>query len=132
MIDVSHRGGVPGFLEFDAATASLAWDEYVGDGMFKSAGNVRAGGCFTLLVLDLATGAAAELHGSAVYVTSRTAKEARTDGLEQHDERFPVQGRMTCQVEAAYRLDGLTHPRRRLAKRRRVTSRSSKSEQAPQ
>jgi hypothetical protein len=131
LVDVSHRGGEPGFLEFDAANASLSWDEYVGDGMFKSAGNIRAGGRFTLLVLDLATGDAAELHGTARYETLRTAKEARTDGLEQHNERFPVQGRMSCRVEAAFRLDGVTHPRRRLETRQRVTSRSSTHEQAP-
>jgi hypothetical protein len=132
LVDVSHRGGEPGFLELDALMASLCWDEYVGDGMFKSAGNIRAGGRFTLLVLDLETGDAAEIHGTASYETLRTAKEARTDGLEQHDERFPVQGRMTCTLDAAFRLDGVTHPRRRLARRQRVTSRSSTDEQAPQ
>ncbi len=131
-VDVSHRGGEPGFLEFDASAATLAWDEYVGDGMFKSAGNVRAGGRFTLLVLDLASGDAAELHGTAGYETLRTAKQARTEGLEQHADHFPVQGCMTCRVEAAYRLDAVTHPRRRLAKRQRVTSCSTTDEQAPQ
>ncbi|MGE3985151.1 MAG: pyridoxamine 5'-phosphate oxidase family protein [Dehalococcoidia bacterium] len=132
VVDVSHRGGEPGFLEFEAANARLSWDEYVGDGMFKSAGNIRAGGRFTLLVLDLASGDAAELHGTAGYETLRTAKQARTDGLEQHPDHFPVQGRMSCRVEAAYRLDALTHPRRRLERRQRVTSCSTTDEQAPQ
>lgn len=132
MVDVSHRGGEPGFLEFDAAAGALAWDEYVGDGMFKSAGNIRAGGRFTLLVLDFATGDAAELHGTAEYRTLRTAKAARQSGLEQHRDRYPVQGRMTCLVEAAYRLEALTHPRRRLEKRRRITSCAAVDEQAPQ
>jgi hypothetical protein len=129
-IDVSHRGGEPGFLEYDSA-GGLAWDEYVGDGMFKSAGNVRASGRFTLLVLDLPTGDAAELHGTATYTTLRTAKEARSSGLEQHRDPYPVQGRMTCRVEEAYRLDALTLPRRRLEKRQRVTSRSALEQQAP-
>lgn len=132
MLDVSHRGGEPGFLALNVADASLAWDEYVGDGMFKSAGNIRASGSFTLLALDLVTGDAAEIHGAAEYQTLRTAKQARTSGLEQHRDPYPVQGRMSCVIERAYRLEALTHPRRRLEKRRRVTSSSSLDEQAPQ
>jgi hypothetical protein len=132
LVDVSHRGGEPGFLEFDAASGSLCWDEYVGDGMFKSAGNIRAGGRFSLLVLDLTTGDAAELHGSAAYETLRTAKEARTAGLEQHGDHFPTQGRTTCRVEEAYRLAAFTHPRRRLSRRQRITSCSPPGIQAPQ
>jgi hypothetical protein len=132
IIDVSHRGGEPGFLEFHPAQGALAWDEYVGDGMFKSAGNIRAAGRFTLLALDLATGDAAELHGTAGYQTLRTAKEARTSGLEHNRDAFPVQGRMSCRVEEVFRLEGLTHPRQRLSSRVRITSCSPLAEQAPQ
>lgn len=132
LLDVSHRGGEPGFLEYDGASGRLEWDEYVGDGMFKSAGNIRAGGRFTLLVLDLKSGDAAELHGTASYQTLRTAKEARTSGLEQHRDDYPVQGRMRCEVEETFRLEGLTHPRRRLERRQRITSCSPLDVQAPQ
>lgn len=132
IFDVSHRGGEPGFLEFEHLAGTLGWDEYVGDGMFKSVGNVRASGRFSLLVLDLATGDAAEIHGAASYQTLRTAKEARTGGLEQHRDPYPIQGRMTCDIEQVWRLEGLTHPRRRLEKRHRVTSCSTTDEQAPQ
>ena len=71
--DVSHRGGPPGFLSLDVANGCVSWPEFVGDGMFKSAGNVRGTSQASLLVLDLASGDAAELRGTATYRTRRTA-----------------------------------------------------------
>ena len=56
MPDVAHRGGLPGFVKLDAPSRKLTWTEYLGDGVFKSAGNVRATGTLTLLVPDMATG----------------------------------------------------------------------------
>ena len=129
--DVSHRGGLPGFLGMDAGTGRLRWDEYVGDGMLKSAGNVRATGVASILVLDLDSGDAAELRGRAVYTTRRSYQEARESSLEQHRERYPVQGTMELRIEGASRLAGFTAPRKRLDKALRVTSRSSTAEQAP-
>jgi hypothetical protein len=130
-IDVSHRGGGEGFLEYDSRARVLAWDEYVGDGMFKSAGNIRATGRLTLLVPDLATGDAVELCGRAEVEVRRRDEQPRTTGLLHQQEAYPVQGRLTCQVTAAYRLRALTHPRHRLEKRQRVTSASSVQEQQP-
>jgi hypothetical protein len=130
--DVSHRGGLPGFLSMDAGTGRVRWDEYVGDGMLKSAGNVRATGSVALLVLDLATGDAAELAGRAEFTTLRRYKEARQSALEQHREQYPVQGAMEMRIDSAYRLTGLTSPRRRLDKALSVTSKSTTDQQAPQ
>jgi hypothetical protein len=129
--DVSHRGGLPGFLRLDTAAGTLAWDEYVGDGMLKSAGNVRATGRVSLLVLDLTTGDAAELTGTAAYTTVRRYEEAREDALEQHKDRYPVQGAMSMRIDGAWRLTGMTSPRRRMEKALRVTSASPPDEQAP-
>lgn len=129
--DVSHRGGQPGFLRLDAAAGTLSWDEFVGDGMFKSAGNVRATGRVGLLVLDLSTGDAAELSGRAEYTTVRRYQEAREDALEQHKDRYPVQGAMSMRIEGAWRLLGVTAPRTRMEKALRVTSASATAEQAP-
>jgi hypothetical protein len=130
--DVSHRGGLPGFLQLDADMGTLRWEEYVGDGMLKSAGNVRATGHVALLILDLATGDAVELVGRAGYITRRRYEEARHSGLEQHGERYPVQGAIDMRIESANRLTGLTSPRRRLEKALRVTSKSTTDQQAPQ
>lgn len=130
--DVSHRGGPPGFLQIDPAAAMLTWPEYVGDGMLKSAGNVRTTARLTLLVVDLVSGDAAELSGEGAYRTLRTARKARTAALERHREEFPVQGEMTVRLMRATRLHVLFTPRQRFERHVRVTSYSPLDEQAPQ
>jgi hypothetical protein len=130
--DVSHRGGRPGFLRFDPAAARLEWDEYVGDGMLKSAGNVRATGSVTLLVLDIASGDAAEITGAGTYRTLRTLREARSEALEQHGEHYPIQGAMEMRITGARRIRSLVAARRRVDRALRITSRSSPDDQAPQ
>lgn len=99
--DVAHRGGPPGFLELDVAARRLTWTEYVGDGVFKSAGNIRATGMMTLLVPDPDSGDGVELIGRAAYRNVRTGREQRRDALEQHREEFPTQGIMTCEISRA-------------------------------
>ena len=94
--------------------------------------DIRATGCMSLLIPDLASGDAVELAGHARVRIVQRDKRPRTESLLQHKEEFPIQGYMTCNIEAAYRLAGLTHPRRRLEKRARVTSASSTDQQAPQ
>jgi hypothetical protein len=131
MPDVAHRGGKPGFLHFDPRARRLAWTEFVGDGVFKSAGNVRATSTMALLVPDLASGNGAVLFGRAEYVTDAGQRAQREDALVQHREEFPPQGRMTCTIARAERLSGLAHPRERIARAPRVTSRSTVPEQKP-
>lgn len=130
MPDVAHRGGKPGFLVLDGR--SLRWTEYIGDGIFKSAGNLRATGTLALLVPDLATGDGVLLHGRGAYSNSRTGRAPREDALVQDREDYPAQGAMTCQIARAERLRGLLHPRQRIERAPRVTSRSAVSEQKPQ
>jgi len=131
--DASHRGGPPGFLTLDATNGSMSWPEYIGDGMLKSAGNVRATGAITLLVLDLITGDAAEITGSASYKTIRLRKQPREDGgLERNTVPFPVQGQMDMVVTRAERLRRVIVPRARLERALKVTSTSPLEEQAPQ
>lgn len=130
-LDVSHRGGPPGFLELDAITRRMMWSEYVGDGIFKSAGNIRATSVITLLVPDLESGDGVELIGRGEYRNLRAGRNQRLDALEQHREDFPAQGVMTCEISRAVRLRALMHPRRRIEKTA-VTSRSTADEQAPQ
>jgi len=129
--DVAHRGGSTGFLELNPANRQLKWSEYVGDGVFKSAGNIRATGTVTLLLPDLDTGDGLELVGRATYRNLRTGRKQRLDALEQHREAQPVQGVMTLEINQALRLRDLMRPRRRLEKTT-ITSRSTVDEQAPQ
>jgi hypothetical protein len=130
--DVAHRGGPSGFLEFDAAARSITWNEFVGDGIFKSAGNLRATNRMTLLVPDFVTGDGIELIGTGDYKNLREARTQRLDALVQHREDFPAQGVITCEINRAVRLRGLLNPRRRLEKAIKITSRSAAYEQAPQ
>jgi uncharacterized protein len=129
--DVAHRGGPPGFLTLDPANGRLSWPEYVGDGVFKSAGNVRATGAFTLLVPDLDSGDGVELVGEGKYTNLRPERKMRVDALVQHKEPFPVQGVIESRVHAAYRLTGVLSPRRRIDKALKITSCSAIDEQAP-
>jgi hypothetical protein len=131
MPDVAHRGGPPGFVTLDAAARTLAWPEFVGDGVFKSAGNVRALGRLTLLVLDTETGDGAELIGSGRYRNVRTQRSQRLEPLLQFRDQYPVQGEMTCHVDHALRLSAVVHPRQRIEKALKVTSQSTTSDQAP-
>ncbi len=130
--DVAHRGGPAGFLVLDAANRSLTWPEFVGDGVFKSAGNVRATSRMTLLVVDIETGDGVELIGSGDYTNVRTQRNARVDALVQFRDHYPLQGTIICTVERALLLRGLTHPRTRIEKALKVTSKSTIDEQSPQ
>jgi hypothetical protein len=128
--DVAHRGGPRGFLSLDPAQRLLTWPEYVGDGVFKSAGNVRATGTATLLIPDFASGDALELVGQAAYETFLRQRRPRTDPLLRFRDPFPVQGRMTLRIEAARRLRRFAWPRQAAAGDR-VTSQSAVGDQAP-
>jgi hypothetical protein len=128
--DVAHRGGPRGFLELDPAARQLCWTEFVGDGVFKSAGNIRATGSAALLVPDLASGAAVELAGRAAYETLRFDRRPRVDPLVRFRDPYPTQGRMTLQVDAAYRLRGFAWPCQPI-QADRVTSSSEVYDQAP-
>jgi hypothetical protein len=129
--DVSHRGGPVGFIMLDVATGTVRWPELVGNGMLKSAGNVRATGTATLLVLDVASGDAYELTGRGEYRTVLRYDEPRERGLWPSTEHFPSQGEMTLHVTQAFRLEALINPRRRLENEAKVTSCSPAEDQVP-
>ena len=129
--DVSHRGGLPGFLRHDPAGGRVEWTEYVGDGMFVSSGNVRRRSRAVLLVLELASGDAAWLDLDVSYTTLRADRRERVDALLQAGEPFPVQGRMTARVLGARRVTGLCRPRVRVPARRPITSADSTAVQHP-
>jgi hypothetical protein len=86
----------------------------------------------TMLVPDLETGDGIELIGHGDYKNLREDRKQRIDPLVQHREDFPVQGVITCEIDRALRLSGLLHPRRRLERAIKITSRSTVSAQAPQ
>ena len=130
--DASHRGGQPGFLHYDPVDSTIAWTEYLGDGMFVSTGNLREQSRFALIVLDFESGDAVRLDGVGQYTNVRTDRHERVDALLQAAEPFPVQGRIEASVVRASRLVGFCHPRVRVERRSRITSADSTSVQHPQ
>ncbi len=131
--DVAHRGGPPGFVKYDAPTRTLAWAELLGDGVFKSAGNVRASRYLTLLVPDFDSGDGIELVcDDASYTNYRTSRRERLDPLIEDSMPYPVQGQIAAVVVEARRLRRLLHPRQPIERALKVTSCSTVDEQAPQ
>lgn len=130
--DVSHRGGPPGFLRFDATARTIAWTEYLGDGMFVSVGNLRANALFALIVLDLESGDALRLTGRARYTNVRTDRHERVDALLQSTEPFPVQGSLKATIQHAERLSAFCLPRERVTERARITAADATAVQHPQ
>ncbi|WP_151632589.1 pyridoxamine 5'-phosphate oxidase family protein [Noviherbaspirillum aerium] len=63
-VDVSHRGGRPGFVSVDA-DGTLCWPDFVGNNFFNTIGNLTADGRAGLLFIDFAQGDLLQLTGSA-------------------------------------------------------------------
>jgi hypothetical protein len=84
-----------------------------------------------LLALDLASGDGVCLYGRGDYRNTR-ADRGREDALVQHREHHPQQGVMACEIVRAERLREVLHPRRRIDRVPRITSRSTVPEQKPQ
>jgi hypothetical protein len=130
--DVAHRGGPPGFITLDVAAQRLTWPEFVGDGVFKSAGNARTTGHVTLVALDVETGAGVELVGRGDYINERVLRKERREPLVQFKASYPMQGRMECTLETVTWINRLAPARRRIPKALKVTSSSTPDDQAPQ
>lgn len=62
-VDVSHRGGMPGFVQVDGHR--IAWPDYGGNAMFNTLGNLHAHPDAGLLVPDFARGGALIVSGRA-------------------------------------------------------------------
>ncbi|UQX01181.1 pyridoxamine 5'-phosphate oxidase family protein [Streptomyces sp. RerS4] len=63
-VDVSHRGGMPGFVEVLSPT-ELLWPDYAGNAMFLTLGNLAADERAGLLFPDWESGAVLQLSGRA-------------------------------------------------------------------
>ncbi|MFK4222736.1 pyridoxamine 5'-phosphate oxidase family protein [Streptomyces sp. NPDC019890] len=63
-VDASHRGGNPGFVRVTSPT-TLSWQDYPGNAMFLTLGNLEADPRAGLLLLDWAGGTTLQLTGTA-------------------------------------------------------------------
>jgi uncharacterized protein len=129
--DVSHKGGPPGFIAFDPASGVLRWPELIGNGMLKSAGNVRATATASLVALDLASGNAYEFSGRGKYENEMRYAKPRDKGLWPSEVDFPTQGLMTVAVDEVTLLRGFVLPRQRLETDEKVTACSPVEDQVP-
>jgi uncharacterized protein len=62
--DVSHRGGLPGFVHVVGAN-ELLWPDYSGNNMFQTLGNLALNPACGLLFLDFESGSTLQLSGQA-------------------------------------------------------------------
>ena len=65
--DVSHRGGEPGFVELITAdnNSTLYFDDYPGNNLYNTLGNLQAYPRCGLLFIDFTTGDVVQLAGTA-------------------------------------------------------------------
>jgi len=61
--DISHRGGEPGFLQWDGQT--LTFDDYPGNNLFNTLGNLQQYPTCGLLIMDFTTGDIVQISGDA-------------------------------------------------------------------
>lgn len=78
--DVSHRGGNPGFVRIVDPT-HLAWDDYTGNAMFNTLGNLLRDPEAGLLFVDFQDGSLLQLNGRA-RVTGDKVRQIEFEILE--------------------------------------------------
>ena len=70
-IDMSHRGGQPGFVRVEGDTR-LLWPDYAGNMMFNTLGNIAVNPQVGLLFLDFERGSTLQLTGRAEIIWDET------------------------------------------------------------
>lgn len=90
-VDVSHRGGRPGFIGIDADGAIVVPD-YAGNGYFNTLGNLVSNPHACLLFVDFASGDLLQVTGATTIVWDGPALAAFA-GAERLWRLMPAQGR---------------------------------------
>ena len=70
--DVSHRGGMPGFVQV-LGSSLLAWPDYDGNKMFQTLGNLSVNPSAGLLFLDFGSGETLQLTGTTEVLWDENA-----------------------------------------------------------
>lgn len=80
--DASHRGGLPGFVRVSQASSGgcwiLAWDDYAGNNLFQTLGNVYLDPRVGLLFVDFEDGSVLQVAGEAEVRWDDTNAESGT------------------------------------------------------
>ena len=85
-LDVSHRGGPPGFIELVSPTR-LRIPDYAGNSLFNTLGNLRLDPRAGLILVNFATGRALSITGRAEIVVGEGAERFWLLELERWQER---------------------------------------------
>ena len=80
-VDVSHRGGLPGFVRIDA-DGSLTIPDYFGNFLFNTLGNIEQDRRAGLLFVDFASGDVLQLTGEA-WIDWDAPEIAATEGVQR-------------------------------------------------
>ena len=93
-VDVSHRGGRPGFLErVDERT--IVWPDYQGNRMFNTLGNIEADGLCGLTVVDPEDGTTLSVSGRAEILWDRErAVRLTVDAVVRLERAAPLRWRL--------------------------------------
>ncbi len=81
-LDVSHRGGNPGFINV-VDDHTLMIPDYPGNGMFNTLGNLKVNPKAGLLFVDFETGNTLQLVGEATIIWDETGAEKATGGTRR-------------------------------------------------
>jgi uncharacterized protein len=102
-IDVSHRGGRPGFIQSDVADGAtrLLLPDYSGNFMFNTFGNLEVSPRAGLLAIDFEQGLLLSLTGSARVIWEGPQVQA-VSGAERLLEYRVREGRLWTGVSAGW------------------------------
>jgi predicted pyridoxine 5'-phosphate oxidase superfamily flavin-nucleotide-binding protein len=89
--DASHRGGMPGFVRV-SGPARLAFDDYPGNGMFNTLGNLLACPAVGLLFVDFESGDVLQLSGRA-EVAADFSVEVAIEAVRETPSGSPLRWR---------------------------------------
>lgn len=104
-VDISHRGGRPGFVRIGRAAdgaATLIWPDFPGNRLFNTLGNLAEEPRAALLFVDFASGDLVEVRGRGEVIWGGPRLEA-FEGAERLVELTALAART---IEGAFRLRG--------------------------
>jgi predicted pyridoxine 5'-phosphate oxidase superfamily flavin-nucleotide-binding protein len=105
-LDVSHRGGLPGFVkvrESDGATY-LAWPEYRGNYMFCTLGNLERDPRAGLLFVDFSSGTTLRLTGRAAVIDDESLAQDNDPHHTTRSVLFRVESGVLTEHALPYRF----------------------------
>jgi hypothetical protein len=81
-LDVSHRGGAPGFVKV-ANESQLRVPDYAGNSMFNSFGNLQFDDRAGVILVDFATSASLQIFGRAKVLLDQEDSEGESGGTKR-------------------------------------------------